>query len=64
MNVKNNDFVAFTQKLVFLNKHKICSGGSWYDRSHHYSTPKTINSQTKIFKINDRKLKRKQKRKY
>jgi len=25
MNVKNNDFVAFTQQLVFLNKHKICS---------------------------------------
>jgi len=40
----NNDFVAFTQQLVFSNKHKICSGGSWYDRSHHYSTPKTISS--------------------
>jgi len=26
------------------------------------STPKTINSQTKIFKMNDRKPKRKQKR--
>jgi len=26
MNGKNNDFVAFTQKLVFTNKHKICSG--------------------------------------
>ena len=41
MNVKNNGFVAFTKKLIFSNKHKICSGGSWYDRSHHYSTPKT-----------------------
>jgi len=37
-------------------------GGSWYDRSHYYSTPKTINSQTKIFKMNERKPKRKQKR--
>jgi len=27
MNVKHNDFVAFTQKLVYSNKHKICSGG-------------------------------------
>jgi len=61
MNVKNNDFVAFTQQLVFSNKHKTCSGGSWYHRSHHYSTPKTINNQTKIFKMNDRKPKRKQK---
>jgi len=26
MNVKTNDFVAFTQQLVFSNKHKICSG--------------------------------------
>jgi len=26
MNVKNKDFVAFTQQLVFSNKHKICSG--------------------------------------
>jgi len=27
MNVKHNDFAAFTQKFVFSNKHKICSGG-------------------------------------
>jgi len=26
MKVKNNGFVAFTQQLVFSNKHKICSG--------------------------------------
>jgi len=26
MNVKNKDFVAFTQQLTFSNKHKICSG--------------------------------------
>jgi len=26
MNVKHKDFVAFTQQLVFSNKHKICSG--------------------------------------
>jgi len=45
MNVKNKDFVAFTQQLVFSNKHKFVVGGSWYDRSHHYPTPKTINSQ-------------------
>jgi len=32
MNVKNNDFAAFIQQLVLSNKHKICSGGSWYDR--------------------------------
>ena len=25
--------------------------GSWYDRSRHYSTPKTINSQTKFSKL-------------
>jgi len=29
MNVKNKDFVAFTQQLVFSNKHKICSGREW-----------------------------------
>jgi len=26
MDVKTNDFVAFTQQLVFSSKHKICSG--------------------------------------
>jgi len=26
MNVKNKDFVTFTQQLVFSKKHKICSG--------------------------------------
>jgi len=26
MNVRNKDFVAITQQLVFSNKHKICSG--------------------------------------
>jgi len=26
MNVKSNDFVAFTQQLVFSNKHKIRRG--------------------------------------
>jgi len=51
MNAKTNDFVAFTQQLVFWNKHKICSGRELYDQSHHYSTPKTINSQAKIFYI-------------
>ena len=56
---KNDDFVAFTQQLVFWNKHKICSGEK---RSQHYSTPKTINSQIKLFKMNDSKPKRKQKR--
>jgi len=34
-------------------------GGSWYDRSQHYSAPATVNSQTKIFETNDRKPKRK-----
>jgi len=51
MNAKTNDFVAFTQQLVFWNKHKICSGRELYDQSHHYSTPKTINTQAKIFYI-------------
>jgi len=31
MNVNKKDFVAFTQPLVFSNKHKILVGRSWYD---------------------------------
>jgi len=38
-------------------------GGSWYDRSQHYSTSKTVNSQAKIFKTNDMKPKRTHKKK-
>ena len=55
MNVKNKDFVAFTQQLVFRTNTRFVGGGSFYDRSQHYSTPKTVNSQTKIFKTHDRK---------
>jgi len=50
MNVKNKDFVAFTQQLVFRTNTRFVVGGSWYDRSQHYSTPKTINSQKKFSK--------------
>jgi len=62
MNVKNKDFVAFTQQLVFRTNKRFVVGGSWYDRSQHYSAPKTVNSQAKIFKTNDRKPKCKQKK--
>ena len=62
MNVKNIDFVAFTQYLLFSNKHKICSGRELVWPKSPLPTPKTINSQTKIFKMNDMKPKRKQKK--
>jgi len=62
MNVKNIDFVAFTQYLLFSNKHKICSGRELIWPKSPLPTPKTINSQTKIFKMNDMKPKRKQKK--
>jgi len=39
-NVKNNDYVAFTQQLVFSNKHKVCSG-----RELVWPKPPLLNSQ-------------------
>jgi len=48
MNVKQL-FCSIYSTINIFEKTRFVVGGSWYDRSHHYSTPKTINSQTKFF---------------
>jgi len=63
MNVKQRFCSIYSTISIFETNTRFVVGGSWYDRSHHYSTPKTINSQTKIFEMNDTKPKRKQKKK-
>jgi len=50
MNVKNNHFVAFTQTLVFSNKHKICSGGVGMTEVNNAQLPRRLTAKQKFSK--------------